>query len=85
MSARPLCVLACQWCNDPKFWEWSNTVTHAGIFWYVKNKQDAFELITEICEVKSRKELDSNPEAAEMFNVCFRNPYMKWLVAEGFV
>jgi len=78
-----LSKLAGVWCNDPEFLLWLNSVTHAGIFWHVKNTHEAAEFVRELCEIESRVELDHDDAAAERFNRLIRGPYMKYMLARG--
>lgn len=80
-----LCWRAVQWCKEPEFHGWINSVTHGGVMWHVKTHEDAREFVCEMCEVASRKELDTNPEAARKFNQLIRGPYQKHLIARGVV
>ena len=80
-----LCWRAVQWCKEPEFHGWINSVTHGGVMWHVKTHEDAREFVCEMCEVASRKELDTNPEAARKFNQLIRGPYQKHLIARGIV
>lgn len=76
----PLCMLAVRWCQSPQFrrWCWEGYVggdpelgdtTEIG----------ARRLILDECAIASRKELDTNAEAAAVFNDKFREPFMAWL------
>jgi hypothetical protein len=80
-----LCWRAVQWCKEPEFCAWINSVTHNGVFWHVQTHEDAREFVCEMCDVQSRKELDTNPEAASKFNKLIRGPYQKHLIARGIV
>lgn len=80
-----LCWRAVQWCKEPEFLAWINSVTHNGVFWHAQTHEDAREFVCEMCDVQSRKELDTNPEAARKFNQLIRGPYQKHLIARGVV
>ena len=71
----PLAKLAGMWCNDPEFLKWFEAT----------DASDAAEGIRVLCEIESRAELDSNPEAAEKFHRLIRGPYQKHLIARGVV
>jgi hypothetical protein len=77
----PLAKLAGIWCADPAFWEWVNSVTRGGIFWHIKDADDAASFVREYCEVDSRAELDHDEAAAERFQRLIRGPYMKHQLA----
>lgn len=74
-----LCLLAVQWCKEPKFWEFCNTTSVFTTNDETLCADDAASLICAICQIDSRKELDTNKEAAKHFDVNFRKPYMKYL------
>ncbi len=78
-----LCYRAVMWCADPEFIKWSNTTTHNGILWHLRDEKDAKEFICELCGIASRKELDTNPRAAKAFNELIRGPYQKYIQARG--
>lgn len=80
-----LCWRAVQWCKEPDFWLWINNVTHGGVLWHVRSEDEAREFVCEICEVNSRKELDTNPDATRKFHQFIRGPYQKFLIARGVV
>jgi hypothetical protein len=77
-----LALLAVEWCKEPKFWEWIN----AG--WDIEPVTDekrAKTVICQLCAIESRKELNTDKDAAEIFQQDVRGPYMQWLRAEGVV
>lgn len=82
MKSGPLCILACQWCKLPEFWEWAKNTTHCGLLWHVENAKDAAEFIKELCEVDSRKCLDSDVLAGRVFHASIRQPFMAWQAAK---
>lgn len=72
----PLCKLACIWCKDEEFQEWM--AIQCGV-----DPSEMTELATAVdlrvmVNINSRKDLDSNPEAAERFNRLVRIPFMDW-------
>ena len=78
----PLCLLACQWCQDEKFQEWARN--HPGACGYIAKDSEedkAKRFIYQQCGIKSRRELDApyNPEAAEKFHRLIRIPFSKYL------
>lgn len=77
-----LCYRAVQWCNDPEFRAW---LAERGDFYGELTVKAAGEVICTWCEVESRKDLDTNPIAAEKFNRLIRGPYQKHLQARGLV
>lgn len=73
MSARPLCVLACQWSASPNFWAWAG----------VDNVMFAKAFILRTCGVSSRTLLDVVPSAGLKFHAEIRLPYMAHLRAQS--
>jgi hypothetical protein len=66
----PLCYWAVQRCKEPHFRVWFvNKIT--------ATEEDAKRAIYALCDIKSRKELDTNADAADLFNEHVRRPYMK--------
>lgn len=65
-----LCVMACTFCADPKFWKWTG----------MPDESAAKELVLGKCGVQSRKELDTNKMAATRFHTLIREPFMTWRV-----
>lgn len=63
-----LCIMACTFCADPEFQNWCDVVSEAG----------AKQRILALCSIGSRKELDSDPIAAQLFHSLIRTPFMKW-------
>lgn len=88
VSARPreplgdLCWRAVQWCKEPEFWNFLNLNCTGAL---VMCEQGAKQHLELICRITSRKELDTNPEAARKFNQLIRTPYQKHLIARGVV
>lgn len=63
-----LCRLAVMWCSDAEFRKWLSPDS-------VINEDGAAKRIKEICKVESRKDLDTDKEAAERFHTLIRDPY----------
>lgn len=71
-----LAKLAGMWCDEPKFWDWINTLDG----WIlIEDENEAKCYVYEKCEIGSRAELDNNPEAAEKFHNLIRIPYSEYL------
>lgn len=72
----PLALLAVQWCRDPGFQEW------AGVNWPTElpprrlTHEECRAVILDVCKIGSRKELDTVPSAAAVFQREFRGPFM---------
>jgi hypothetical protein len=79
-SVGPLCQLAVQWCKDEAFQYWScpaGMISAANPFGQPPNEQTAKQFILNQCQVASRRELDTNEQAANRFHTLIRIPYMK--------
>ncbi len=76
----PLCEWAVQRCGEPEFQAWASHQTHAGggQYKFSNMKAEARGVILALCGVASRKELDTNPLAAERFHERVRLPYARW-------
>jgi hypothetical protein len=83
-----LCWRAVQWCKELEFQDWISckALDDRVVTGSCPISEDAARrLILLYCEVESRKELDTNPEAARKFNQLIRGPYQKHLIARGIV
>jgi hypothetical protein len=70
----PLCLLAARLCQNPAFRSWlasHHAVTSAS------SEAGAAEFIRSVCEVNSRKELDTDARAAAVFHEHIRIPFSK--------
>lgn len=78
-----LCWRAVNWCREPEFQEWvaSRLQCHADTVGEVQ----ARDYIMFKCGIESRKELDTNKDAASKFHAMIRGPYQKHLIARGIV
>lgn len=56
-----------------------NFATHPIVFNPIENSKDAANFVKELCEINSRKELDTDILAGRVFQASIREPYMKWL------
>ena len=74
-----LAKLAGMWCNDPLFWEWLETDPLN----CAPGSTGAALCLYDICGIKSRVELDNDPQAAERFHRLIRGPYSKYMAAKG--
>jgi len=64
----PLCREACDLCAMPAFQEWLE----------VAGELEAKERVLRVCQVDSRKELDTLPYASQLFREQIRAPYLRW-------
>ena len=78
-----LCWRAVQWCKEPEFWAF--LTFDPVIKGMVSDEAGAKHYVQTVCGIESRKELDTNPEAARKFNQLIRGPYQKHLIARGVV
>lgn len=93
-----LCWRAVQWCKEPEFYEFIAPIYDWALGGKgfgtgdicvgrdVATREDfCRHAVLVLCEIQSRKELDTNPEAARKFNQLIRGPYQKHLIARGVV
>lgn len=71
---------AVQWCKEPEFWSFLNLNFSCD---EVTDGVGASELVKFVCNVDSRKELDTDEDAKRRFNQFIRGPYQKHLMARG--
>ena len=71
-----LAKLAGMWCADKTFQSWLGVADE-------DSENRATLSFYELCDIRSRRELDHDPAAAERFNRLIRGPYMKWRVSKG--
>lgn len=73
----PLAKLAGMWCEDGDFLAWIGKTM--GPAW--AKPEQAAACIRHLCSIESRADLDSNEEAARLFQETFRGPFMEWMRA----
>lgn len=71
-----LAKLAGMWCADKTFQSWLGVADE-------DSENRATLSLYELCDIRSRRELDHDPAAAERFNRLIRGPYMKWRASKG--
>ncbi|AIU27220.1 hypothetical protein LV28_12415 [Pandoraea pnomenusa] len=71
-----LAQLAGIWCNDRVFLAWLEDISG-----HAFTPDDAVELIHIKCNVSSRRELETNHDAAAIFLSEIRAPFMRWRAA----
>lgn len=74
MSNRDLCIMACIFCRDPEFHRWLSET--AGLPKPRDGQAKAF--ILRQCQVESRNDLDTDPDAAQRFHDLVRKPFLEW-------
>jgi hypothetical protein len=77
-----LALLAVQWCQEANFWKWANELNGMEL---IRSESQAKTFICEVCGIDSRKELNTNTQAAAQFQQEIRGPYMQWLRDKGVV
>lgn len=77
-----LSQLAGLWSKDQGFIRFLNEGSafrsEGSSFGLNSGDRDPADLIREKCAISSRRDLDSNKAAAEVFNREFRHPYIAW-------
>jgi hypothetical protein len=76
----PLCLWAVQRCEELKFRDWLGQ--HA-LRTVPVDAKGAKEIICNACNIKSRRELDTNEVAAAIFKRKVMQPYSTWLEKQG--
>lgn len=71
---------AVQWCKEPEFWYFLNLCTSGDV---VDTEEKASRRVKFMCNVGSRKDIDSSPDAIQRFHAHIRGPYQKHLMARG--
>jgi len=67
-------IMACKFCTDQKFYEWGASLGVDPI----AGEDDAKRFILRECGVSSRRDLDTDAEAAKRFHKLIREPYVAW-------
>jgi hypothetical protein len=67
----PLAMLAVRFCQNPDFRRFAAGY-HAAV---IANESDCAQLIRDLCMVESRRDIDGNEFAAEVFHEQFRKPF----------
>ena len=65
-------------CNEPEFWEWLGSLGY-----FCPDAKAAGSIVKEILDLKSRKDLDADPEKVNWFHGNIRGPYSRWCAARG--
>lgn len=73
----PLCIMACNFCADPRFIEFLDSR-----FSPCESQEDAKRVICELIGIESRRELDTNEKAASAFHSLIRKPFIAWRDAQ---
>ena len=77
------CLRTVQWCKDPQFWNFLNQHPKFLTGSNVTSTVEAADLVRYLCNVESRRELDTNNEANKAWHREIREPYRLWLLANG--
>ena len=75
---RELCIMACVFCRDPAFRNFASQKLGGG---FCSETQAKAFILTQ-CQITSRNELDTNPEAAQRFHDLVRKPFLEWKEAQ---
>ena len=75
----PLAYWMVRRCAEPEFWRWLEQATGGP----VENPVRAASVVKMILGVKSRKEVDADPDKAALFHERIRGPYAKWCTTRG--
>lgn len=78
-AAGPLCKWAVLRCKEAAFWEWMTEALGAEVV----DEPGAREALLQVCCIGSRRDLDRDPRAAEMFHALIRRPYQSWCEHRG--
>ena len=71
------CYRTVLWCNEPNFWDF---LAYANILdQRPKDGMAAADIVRAMCNVESRKELDTNNEANKTWHRLIRQPYADYL------
>lgn len=82
--SRELCIMACVFCRSGGFHDWAREqIRDRGLV--LKGgrlsgpgESIAKTFILHVCQVSSRNDLDTDPDAAARFHEHIRKPYMAW-------
>ncbi|RQR11365.1 hypothetical protein [Burkholderia stagnalis] len=77
MGRLKLSQLAGTWSRDRNFIAFLNA-TVSTEFGLAPDQRDPADHIRSTCRVASRRDLDTDPQAAKTFDVAIRKPYMRW-------
>lgn len=74
LTMQSLARLSAILCRDPVFRQWlvHDTDFNPG------DAAEAAEVVRVVCGIDSRRELDTNPTAAERFHEHLRKPFIEW-------
>lgn len=74
-KAGELCIMACNFCSDAYFCEWVGEISG---FSNAATVDFAKHYVIDACGISSRKELDTNTDAANKFHAEIRKPFLDW-------
>ncbi len=78
MRGLKLSQLAGTWSRDRNFIAFLNATVSGAGFGLNPGQRDPADHIRSTCGVPSRRDLDTNPQAAKTFDIAIRKPYMRW-------
>lgn len=82
-----LCRMAAMWCKDPVFLNWLRMFHLVACDEVIDELEDrpcsgedlAARVVRDLCGVVTRRDLDTNPDAAKKFHELIRRPYLAYL------
>ena len=82
LKAQPLSRSASTLSRDPDFWRYLEKIAFAA----VEGEVDPFraqQYINKVCNIRCRRELDQNSEAAEQYQNIIIKPFLSWLRSQA--
>ncbi len=82
LKAQPLSRSASTLSRDPDFWRYLENIDFAA----VEGEVDPFraqQYINKVCNIRCRRELDQNSEAAEQYQNIIIKPFLSWLRSQA--
>lgn len=77
------CLLACRWCADPQFWRWIEESGGGQELMPCNSEAEAKQFVCMVCGIKSRKDIDTDPAALNIWHQYIRKPYRDYLAVKG--
>jgi hypothetical protein len=82
LKAQPLSRSAATLCRDPDFWRYLENIDFAA----VEGEVDPFraqQYINKVCNIRCRRELDRDSEAAEQYQNIIIKSFLSWLRSQA--
>ena len=71
------CMQAVELCRDTRFWDWVAFATLRAEL--ISSETAAVDYVKRVCGLESRKDLDTDDEARQRFDVRLFRPFNSWL------